>query len=845
MTEFALPLTAEGSVTAPSGTFNLTVPAVEAVTYFDAGSVNVLEIPEFGYAVADGINPLRLITGGTVYTAGGLAPSTAPTVATSGARATTYGVYTGQPADGETFIVGVPNHQVNVTWKATLVTNGTVGSQVKIGATADDSYTNLQKFIESTGTHGTEYWNELLLHIGPIQPKPVWKFAENYMIECPSLDTVGGSITLRYVTYGTIGNTSVCTEAVSNFAWTLSDLATPSTVFTGGADGSTAGPDPGTYRYFHTWYRSTDGAETGRSPIASITKPTNDTIAISGLTGSADTTFDFINIYRSTNSGVEFYQVGAVPRATTTFTDDVSDTSLLVVSGGIAWNELLHRDYTEGMPPRGRALALWKGAIWSLGARLHADYTRGTVSVTVDSASITFSIQGVSTRMVNRTFIVDATSEEYTILAVDETTKVATLDRAYEGSTNATATFKIRDDYNARRLRRCVPFKYNQWPVDESPGEIETDDNEGGLALLATDARLFAFSRNSIISVTGEDGDSWDMNKVATGVGCVASSLIVDVEGGGMFLSHDGFYALSPDGTLTCISSPKAPKRTTAQGIEATVARIAWANVETGYSEYDGEDRVIIFGVPLDGATTPNYEIVFDLQNGAWTLNKRAEWTTLESVTLPNGGAALLAGDREGYIWHANIGASDGFYGTEAVQTLSGAQTVRVLTVSGTPYSTSEGGKPVIILYADGSTVAYGKVASSTTSALTLADDLATAPVAGDQVILGGIGWQAKSGFTTGEEEYLSKTLRAVTLRHAPTTRGDYFFSFAVDGGSYRLCPVGTSIGSLAQANGKVRHMVQWPGDTHSINIRGFKPGGRAVLRGGIFDFVTRSSGRM
>jgi hypothetical protein len=195
-----------------------------------------------------------------------------------------------------------------------------------------------------------------------------------------------------------------------------------------------------------------------------------------------------------------------------------------------------------------------------------------------------------------------------------------------------------------------------------------------------------------------------------------------------------------------------------------------------------------------------------------------------------------------------NIGQSDGFYGTEAVQTLTGTPTVRSLTVSGTPFSVTgdnEEGKPFLVLYADGTTVAYGKVASNTNNTLVPCEDLDTAPVAGDQIVLGGIAWQAKSGFPTFGEEYRKKILRSVTIRHAPTTRGDYFLSFAVDGGSFALCSVGTSTGSLANKDGKTRHKVQWPGDTHAINLRGFKPGGRAILRGGVFDLVVREHGRM
>lgn len=832
--EFTLPLTAEGSVTAPSTStlFTFVEPSAESVLFQDVGPASVLEIPEFGWAVADGVNPLRLITKGNVYNAGGVAPNTAMTLAISGAaKASVVGTYTGQPNDLEAMYIGRSGvDSGTIRFKNTLSAPYALGYEVKIGASDDATYTNLQKMINGTGTEGTDYW----------YPHDLPSWAEMIPISVSALDTVAGTITFQYTEYGTVGNSASSVEfpTVTNFSFA-------STTLTGGTNGTGTSPSSGTYRYFYTWFRSADGAETGRSPIATITTSGNWNIAISALTASADTTFDFIRIYRTETLGVEFFLLGAVPRATSTFTDDISDTTL---AASPPWQEVLFREYAEGMPPRGRALALWKGRMWSLGALLAADYTKGTVSVTEGNATATFSVKGVSPLMVGRTFQVDATSETYTILSVSETGPTAVLDRVYEGTTNGTATFKIMDDYDASAIRASVQFLWNQWPTSESPGRVDTDDPAGGTALLATKSRLFAFSRTSIVAVTGDGPESWEISKISDRVGCVGPRLVVGIGDGCVFLSHDDVYALSPDETLTSLSSPKARKKELAQGIAGTLERINWATVDQGYALYDGVEGEIVFGLPLDGALVPNYEVVYNLQNSTWTTFKRAEWTDLATAALPDGTPIKIAGDREGNVWHVEVGESDGFYGAEAVATLTGAQTVRTLTASGASWSTSgdgEKGKPVVVLYADGVTVAYGKVAANTGTTLTLAEDLATAPAASDQVVLGGIAWQAKSGFSTLGEEYDTKTVRSVTVRHAPTTRGEYFLSFAVNGGSYALPPVGTGVGTLSDTDGKTRHFVQWPGDTHSFNLRGFKPGGRATLRGGVIDLFVREKARM
>lgn len=823
--EFTLPLTAEGAVTAPSGVFTVPVPSAESETFLDVGSANVLELPEFGWAVADGVNPIRFLVRGSVLNCGGQAPETAPIVTPTGTRASCRW----DTDNGGAYVIVDGDF---VTIRGTIVTFKTALSaaplfpEVLIAGSTANALINMKAFINQTGAEGVDYNSA----------------GVDFSASMEATTLTSTDISLFALAYGTAPNSwAVTYTGGAGPRWEQEAANVATSVFTGGAAGSGSAPASGTYRYLYTNYRSTDQAETGPSPVASGSQTAAQNIGLSGLTANADTTFDYTRIYRTAKSGVEFYLLGAVPRATTTFTDDITDTVLV---RGEPYNTALYRSYAEGLPPVGLALAYWKGQLWTGGARQHAEYSRGTAAVTEDSDDVTISVKGITQRMVGRTFQVASTSEEYTILSVDESARTMVLDRAYSGTTNGTASYTIKDKRDASRMHASVAFKFNQFPVDNSPGRIETDDDGGLTAYLATKSRLFAFSKTSVAAVTGDGPESWEISKVAEGVGCVSQRLCIGVEGGGVFLSPDGFYAISPDESLTCLSSPKVPVKAMARGIDATVARINWACVDAGYAEYDRTDRVVLFGVPLDGALVPNYEIVFDLQNSTWTLYKRAEWTAMTRITMPSGALATLAGDREGKLWHVGIGESDGFYGTEAVQTLSGAQTVRTLTVSGTPFTSSALiGMPVIVLYADGTTVAYGKVAANTSSAITLAEDLSSAPAANDQIVVGGIGWQAKSGFPTWGEEYRRKTLRSVTIRHALSTRGDYWFSFAVDGGSFSLPPVGTGLGSLTEADGKVRHMTQWPGDTHAINLRGFKPGGRAIIRGGVFDLLMRENG--
>ena len=838
MPEFSLPLTAEGAVTAPSDPFAFTVPSAESEIFLDVGRLNLLEIPEFGWAGADGVNPLRIFRKGAVYDAGGLAPSSAPTLAVTGAtRSTVVGTWTGQPGNTNGVNLGLPSNIFYFEFRTTLAAQAV--HQVKIGASADETFQNMQALIEGTGTHGVEYWNALTYLSKEDDINDV------YGLEVSAIDTGANTITMRWIEYGIEGDSAVSTDTAVNFSWA-------SATFTGGADGTGTDPSNGTFRYFYTWHREADGMETGRSPTATITKGGNWNVDIT-VTASADTTADYVNIYRTTVDGIEFYLVKSYPRGSvgSAYTDSMSDEALVLNNAGIAWNDLLHRTYAEGPPPRGRYLAWFKNRVWSIGAHLHAEHTRGEVAVTNGSATISFvkagtatALQGVSEKMVGRTFIVDGTAERYTVLSINETAATGVIDRGYQGSTDAHVGFRIIDEYDASRLRACVADLYNQWPVDESPGRIDTDDPEGGTALVGTKERLFAFSRTSIMVVTGDGPESWEVARSNKGVGAVPG-MAVGVSSGAIVLDESGFWSVGPDLSLTHISMPNTRPGRRARGIKGTIERISWDHIDNGYMRYDKTDHVVVSGLPLDGATTVTHEVILNLQNGTWSLYRRASWTEVAKVTLRDGSQALLAGDAHGFLWHANVGESDGFYGTEAVQTITGTPTVRSITVTGTPYSTTgdgEKGKPFVVLYADGSTVAHGKVASNTSDTIVPAEDLTAAPAADDQIILGSTGAQIKTGFDTLDDEYDRKNLRSVTVRHAPSTRGEMHFSYAVDNGALQLVPTahGTSDITLSTSTGKARMKTLWPGDTHQLNMRIFKPGGRAVIRGVVPDIWTR-----
>jgi hypothetical protein len=221
-------------------------------------------------------------------------------------------------------------------------------------------------------------------------------------------------------------------------------------------------------------------------------------------------------------------------------------------------------------------------------------------------------------------------------------------------------------------------------------------------------------------------------------------------------------------------------------------------------------------------------------------LNRRAEWTAAANSVLAGGDQVVVAGDRDGVLWQDNIGDSDGLYGVEPVLTLTGAQTVRLLTASAAGLPTSGDGikgTPFIVLYANG-TVAYGKAASGTSTTITPCVDLAVAPAAGDQVVLGGIHGWARTGFfaLTDVEQ---TTLRDVVVPVVKIASGDFHLSAAYDSGTFALPSTGWTIGDFTATKPR-EFNVQKPGYVHAIQIQTFKPGPAWTIRPLTFVFHGR-----
>jgi hypothetical protein len=836
----AVPIDVAGGVTTASGVIPITLPTADSDTLSESLPTQVVEPP--GARMVAFVNVrdrLRLLTKGTFLKAGGIAPSTAPTLTSTATRATTVLTFTGasnalaRPSVGDTITIGDTSTILNdrtITWVDTL-TFALVNECVR-GANADASIANLTKMLHGTGTEHVDYYNATNADPNYWRNERGIEVSTSSAYGVPTATTA--NMTLRAVQSGTGGNSYVSTESG---AQTSFGAAT----FTGGTAGTGTAPAAGTFRGLYTNFRDADQAETGPSPVASVDQETNGNITVTGLTANDDTTFDYTRYYRTRDTGVEFLLCKTIPRASTSVTDDISGDRLEDFGG--VYDENLHQSYREGVPPIGKYLAVWKNRLWTGGAVFAAEYSRGTAAVTktttgTDNATVTLTGAYPTQAWVGRKFQVASTSEKYRILKVAGL--VLTLDRGYEGTTNASASYTVRDERDASQVYGSEPGLWNLWPDKNNPGGVDTDDSGGVSGLMGFGDALIVMSKASGYRLTGDDEDNWQFHKAFEGFGCVEGRTLITVDGFGlMWLGWAGIYAWGGSGLPALITSPQRRGKFV-RGIEGTIARINWPHVSQAFAHYSEHEKVVRFFVPLDNDVVPRHAIVLEVDApGDWSLDHYPSGATAAGTVIGSDGKPVtLIGTQLGTASHAGLGSYDttpDMSAIEAVVTLTGG-TVRSATQGGTTWPTTNNGLagvPCLVVYANG-TAAENVIASNMSGVLTFAYDLDTAPASGDQVVIGGVWTRWRSGKFSLREEWSAKVLKDVVVTHSPEADGQYHFAFSADQSDPAIptSDKGFTAGDLTVTSGRRRFRPQTRGHLHQIEYNLLEPGTSGHLRG-------------
>lgn len=844
MTIGAITWRTPSSQTAPSGLPAFLGSAEADAVYSRAPSHGVFAPDIFGIVHGNGVGQQIHDWRGNTYWTGILPPVAAPTVSVSSAggavrASATVTALAGTSAGvqhihaGDSMTVTDGNTTITVNFVAAL----TGGNAYEVVVGADDAATvGVVYYLWGTWTIGR---NITWQYPNGATGGPVPSLATDITVT-----TSGEVITLRAKTYGSVGNGY-------SVSWTSGTGPDPTVNNFSGGQNVSGSMAAGTYRWAYTYLRSGDGAESALSPYLEATVGDNDGMILANLVSSVDGDVDLVRIYRTTKDGEKFYRIAEQDDATATYTDTEPDVNI-VADGALYYNERLYRSRRAGYPVHHSYYAFHNGAVFGAGARLRARYAVGTAVVygpdasSGASATVTFSTAVPDPTWIGRTFKLYGEEDEtrYVIVAVSNGVNI-TLDRVFEGATNATAGYEVLDERDPHVIDYAVVGKINQWPGQQSIEGVTSKDGRGVTGLRSKWERLVVFTYDSVWLLVGDAPGSYILRRAVAGVGCVNGRTVVEDGDLLYWLDQEGIYVWDGSSNPLRISNPQGADR---QGIQGTIDRINLAHENWCHGVKDPEGRVIKWFVPLDDDVVPRAAIVLDLATRTFSTEDVPDVTSAAVVTRPDGDRVLVYGDLAGNFWHTENGATDGAYDFVALQTLSGTQTDKVLTTSGTALPTSGSGLagvPVLLKDAAGNWEIQ-EVASNTNAAITLRRETSLTLAAGDQIMFGGIMLDVGSGFFDLGISDVDKIISRVILTHIPDSTGQYFIGFGVNGGSLSQPTLDASYSALlSDSTGKTVIRANRRGTTHAFRIVCPDLGCRPTFRRISFDIRARDQIRV
>jgi hypothetical protein len=830
-----------GSLTAPTA-LSPSVSSALSTVYSGIGGASAIAFPSLkAVAICNGIDFQFHYRDAAQYLTGPLAPYTAPTVASTATRATVVLTFTGAtnalaaPANNDIIQIGAPGQVFNgaITFKTTLDPTAYV-DQVLIGANADATISNLTKFLNNTGTQGSEYFSARQAN-GLIEPGTTgWsqyngiEVSTSQAYGVPSATTA--TITFRAVAAGTVGNSYFSVEVIDAGA----KMTFASAVFTGGTVGSGTAPAAGVYRYAYARQRSGDFAATAVSNQAELETLVNANVTVSSY--DAPPTRDGMTsyrIFRTTTDGSQLFQ--DVDTVSSPATDDQTDAD---VQGDFreVYDETITRPYGAGYPTRYRSHAVFKGAVFGVGAKVAAEQTQGTATVVADSRTVTMSTLYCTDRLIGRDFAItssEATKQDvYVIVNVDSAAGTILLNRPYEG-TGATTTYSIMDSRNPYAVYYCEPALLNNWPATYSIEGIVGKDGVGCTSIRAYADRLVVWTRTGTWLILGSIESGFRFVPLGSGNGAWSPESVIEADGVLMWWGPDGIFWWAGSGEPQKLSEPTWDGQDVPTGIQGTVESVNPDAADGILGAYNPSTNKVMWWAPVDGSMWNNKVVVLSTQTRAFTFASCDAVTAAGVITAPNGTMVTVTGDAYARLWQQDLGYSDGAYGFETVHDIASyAASTTSLAVAGTPFPTSNGGLlgvPVYTVAAATGAVQRRTIVSNTSSALTLDSAFDTAPTVGDQIVVGGIPFRIQTSKFSLDAPDIRKTLSSITVQFEPTTAGQMWCAAGINDNDPTVHINQTGVAdyaSLTDSTGrKVYELRKGQGRTIQMEIFAIAPG--------------------
>ena len=836
MASIKTPIASGGTPTQPT-VLPFTLPTAMSERWFPRAPISSTNWGEgfFGPIVANGIDRIRHLADGSVLDTGLLAPmpeevalSTQWTATPNGARADfTFDRSTATPADGSVMVIAGEE----ITLKTSL--DDSTKNQVLIGATASETLDNLRSLLENTTGQGSLYHLE----------NPGY-YPSVLEITSKTSSTVVG----RLRTYGVVGN-KVTAYLKTGFGFSMSLGSQGTTVGTvgymeNGSDGAGDTLGWGVRNYGYRYYRSKDGATSAYDPLrdsdgqlSSVRKSGDQDVDIAGARISFDADTDYWEWVRSLKGGKFTYPGRRVVDSGTTDTDDIPDEDLST-DAVERINPADYRPFVSGHIPKYRHVEEWKGRLWGGGAIRDEDYAGSTANWTNGSRWVEITNGEPAEDWIGKT-IIPATGlddhGEFLITHIHHEDDAATagkwvvINKVWAGPTGGTA-YTVSDRRNPFELGFSQPLRPNNFPPQNTITGIKGNDDEGITGIVSLEDRLVVFTRSSMWVVMEGGPTLFSLHSISKSVGCVSGQSIVEAEGGIFWLGQDGVYAWAGVGKPEKISSPLTQGESVT-GIDGTINRINWPHAHLSHARFCPRARIVEFFVPLDSEIIPEHSIVLDLgSRGVFSMGRGVGLTAHGQVRDSNGVPLCIAGDSLGNIIQIDVGDSDGAYGFDPVTTVTASSTTRLVEVgTGTLSGMDVAGAPAIWLAADG-TLTFFQIASHDDDSVVPVEDLASAPAADDQVIIGGIHMWLKSGRFTLQEERRWKGIAYAITTHSPVASGEVYPAFSYDQGTPDVPDRGYTVIDLTNVEGRTR--LEWAerGLFHQFELQALTPGNTPAI---------------
>lgn len=717
-----------------------------------------------------GAEAMREYTQGAVYRVGIIPPTDGMTAASTATQATVVLTLTGDPATLDLIVLGLSGRSVSPQIRFKTAVDGSSGAnEVLRGVSQDDTLANIKKYVMGTGTHGVEYYSQYIAVNGGSDTK-----VESVLdIEVSAIDLAANTITFRAITPGTAGNSYTSTNPVDGGGV----ITFASATFTGGTAGTGTDPSSGEYTYALGVGRVADGTLSGVQPTL-VTMEQSGNFNVSAASFPAFTSRDDTDFYRLYRTLVGRKVLYKEEDSTATSATDIASDDDLVALGSYKYNERIFRSRFNGYPEIRRFGAIWRGRFWKAGLHRSADYGQSAMAVSVTNASATADFSGSTGRpqedWLGRTFRSGVAGDTigYLIIDVDASAKTVTFNRVYAGTTAAALTgWSVRDLRGQFTLEYSESVLYNNFPPTNSIGPVTSPDAAGITGLVAVWDTLVVFTRTNVWRVTGDVG-SFRLQNIGEGMGCFGNHC-VQVAGGVLYwLGPDGVWAWAGAGDPACLSKPKAEEP---EGIQGTIDRINQDEGDVIVSNYNVTQRCIRWWLPLDGETTNDFCLRLDLTTYGFALQTASAVTAAATVPGPNGSFVTIIGDAFGTIWQLDNGYIDGAFAFEPKATVTGyAAATLTITCSAASFpTTGDGlkGVPVVILPVGGPPYEMGKIDTNTGTTLVLTAPPATAPVATDILLVGGIPLDVETAFFDYDRPEMLKWVEGATISHDIETK--------------------------------------------------------------------------